>query len=386
MIQLKTIILLLTLTSTLAFSILSFSSTSSDDESSASNNSVGASTFDVVASNLVKAGKTAAGVGVLTVFALSASPTGLSAEYPLKFRIMAQLRTPLMVFIVVPLSFARWFFNRAKLFLAPIFFRSAKIGSEELRKAHQKRVQTIVDQVHEWRREGKTRKMRTARPNWAAMSTKLDSNKGKSFRVKIGHLNHILELDLQGDGIKGSPYETPTITVEPGVTHGMITDLLLPMGYALEVQVEMENITIGGNAMGLGMETNSHLYGLFQETVTRYEIVAASGKVHDVTEESDPELFHTLPWSHGSIGFLTAVTVRGCVCYYIDRSPTHSNPQILLSFLSLRTQELRLRTSSNSNTGTFDQDQTVRSRSIRSDKQQRGVGTFDEALRRIEER
>eukprot|EP00939_MAST-03C_sp_MAST-3C-sp1_P004071 g4071.t1 len=254
--------------------------------------------------------KGAAVAGVLTVFALSASPTGLSAEYPLKFRIMAQLRTPLMVFIVVPLSFARWLYTRISLFLKYQFCRRDKIGSEKSWASHKKRVDSIVRQVLEWNKEGRGRKMRTARPNWAAMSTKLDSNKGKSFLVQIGHLNRILALDLDGNGKVGSAHEHPTITVEPGVTHGMITDLLLPLGYALAVQVEMENITVGGNAMGLGMETNSHTQGLFQETVTRYEIVTARGDVLDVTEENDRDLFHTLPWSHGSIGFLTAVTCR----------------------------------------------------------------------------
>lgn len=254
--------------------------------------------------------KGAALVGVVTVFALSASPTGLSAEYPLKFRIMAQLRTPLMVFIVVPLSFLRWFFARVNTALRRKFVKREKIGSKESWDSHDKRVQSIVDQVLEWNKEGRKRKMRTARPNWAAMSTKLDSNKGKSFLVQIGHLNRILAVDFKGDGKPGSPYEHPTITMEPGVTHGMITDMLLPLGYALAVQVEMENITVGGNAMGLGMETNSHTQGLFQETVTRYEIVTARGDVLDVTEKTDRDLFHTLPWSHGSLGFLTSVTAR----------------------------------------------------------------------------
>ena len=235
--------------------------------------------------------KGAAVAGVLTVFALSASPTGLSAEYPLKFRIMAQLRTPLMVFIVVPLSFARWLYTRTSLFLKYQCCRGEKIGSDKSWASHKKRVDSIVRQVLVWKKEGRGRKMRTARPNWAAMSTKLDSNKGKSFLVQLGHLNHILALDLDGDGKAGSPFEHPTITVEPGVTHGMITDLLLPLGYALAVQVEMENITVGGNAMGLGMETNSHTQGLFQETVTHYEIVTAHGDVLDVTEQSDRDLF-----------------------------------------------------------------------------------------------
>jgi len=90
---------------TLAFSILS-SSNQQIETSSSSDVST------AILSTVSKAVKAIAGVGVLTVFALSASPTGLSAEYPLKFRIMAQLRTPLMVFIVVPLSFARWYVYR----------------------------------------------------------------------------------------------------------------------------------------------------------------------------------------------------------------------------------------------------------------------------------
>merc|ERR1711966_317103 len=91
---------------TLAFSILSSSNQQIETSSSSSDVST------AILSTVSKAVKAIAGVGVLTVFALSASPTGLSAEYPLKFRIMAQLRTPLMVFIVVPLSFARWYVYR----------------------------------------------------------------------------------------------------------------------------------------------------------------------------------------------------------------------------------------------------------------------------------
>lgn len=40
-----------------------------------------------------------------------------------------------------------------------------------------------------------------------------------------------------------------------------MTRTLVPMGYQLAIQVEMEDLTIGGLCMGLGMETNSHIYG-----------------------------------------------------------------------------------------------------------------------------
>jgi delta24-sterol reductase len=72
------------------------------------------------------------------------------------------------------------------------------------------------------------------------------------------------------------------------------------MGYQLAIQVEMEDLTIGGLCMGLGMETNSHTLGLIQETVVAFEIVLANGDFMRVTKDSNPELFYALPWSHGA--------------------------------------------------------------------------------------
>ena len=103
---------------------------------------------------------------------------------------------------------------------------------------------------------------------------------------------------------------TPTITLEPAVTMGDISDCLTPLGFALEVNVEMESITVGGVALGFGMEVNSHLKGFFQETVLEYEIVSSTGDVIKVDAESDPDLFYALPWSCGSLGFLTALKIK----------------------------------------------------------------------------
>jgi len=94
------------------------------------------------------------------------------------------------------------------------------------------------------------------------------------------------------------------------VTMGELTDALVPLGLAVQCHVEMESITLGGIAMGFGIETNSHLYGFFQEAVLRFELVDSDARLHSVTAESDPELFYALPWSHGTIGFLTAVEVK----------------------------------------------------------------------------
>jgi len=94
------------------------------------------------------------------------------------------------------------------------------------------------------------------------------------------------------------------------VTMGELTDVLTPLGLALQCHVEMESITIGGAALGFGIETNSHIFGLFQESVKRYELLDSRGELHTVTAASDADLFYAMPWSHGTIGFLTCLELK----------------------------------------------------------------------------
>jgi Delta24-sterol reductase len=179
------------------------------------------------------------------------------------------------------------------------WYRSV-IGTSTISSTHTERVKVVQEQVKQWNRKGRKSIMRTARPNWQGMSTKLSSNKGEASRIETSHLNHILSLDEKN----------LTITCEPSVTMGQITHHLLPKGYALLVQVEMESITIGGVSMGFGMETNSHLIGFFQESVVEYEIVTPQGELMIINKETEPEIFHALPWSCGTMGFLASVKVK----------------------------------------------------------------------------
>ncbi len=239
-------------------------------------------------------GLTTSFVLVLAISILAGSSgQGLSKEFPLQFRLAAQFRTPILMFFVVPLSFLRWLHT-----LLMDEFRH-RFGQKDT-SSHAERVAEVVKQVKAWNDNGRKSKLRMARPNWASMSTKLNSNKGDSNLIKSYHLNHIIESDFEG----------MTITAEPMVTMGQLTHFLVPKGYALQIQVEMESITIGGVSMGFGMETNSHRIGFFQESVVEYEIVTTDCKVLKVSAKSDPELFYALPWSCGTIGILTAVKVR----------------------------------------------------------------------------
>lgn len=233
---------------------------------------------------------------LLTVcFVSGADASKMSKDFSWQFRLAAALRTPMLVFIVVPLSFALNVYRKLRTML-----RGRNL--EHSAASHAARVQFVVDQVVEWNKTGRPEKLRTARPNWQGMSIKLGSNKGAAHRIHTQHLNHIIAVDT----------EKMTITAEPSVNMGDITNLLLPQNLALLCQVEMESLTIGGLSMGLGMETNSHTVGWFQETVVAFEIVTAepTPRVLKVTRESDPDLFYTLPHSMGTLGFLVSVTVK----------------------------------------------------------------------------
>eukprot|EP00640_Fibrocapsa_japonica_P001930 CAMPEP_0113943062 /NCGR_PEP_ID=MMETSP1339-20121228/18816_1 /TAXON_ID=94617 /ORGANISM="Fibrocapsa japonica" /LENGTH=443 /DNA_ID=CAMNT_0000947817 /DNA_START=468 /DNA_END=1799 /DNA_ORIENTATION=+ /assembly_acc=CAM_ASM_000762 len=131
------------------------------------------------------------------------------------------------------------------------------------------------------------------------MSVRTATFKEDCNRIKVD-LRDILEVNP----------DKMTMRTEPLVDMRYMTRHLVPMGYQLAIQVEMEDLTIGGLCMGLGMETNSHLYGLIQETVVAFEIVTSDGKLVRASKDENPDLYHALPWSHGTIGFLVAVELK----------------------------------------------------------------------------
>ena len=109
------------------------------------------------------------------------------------------------------------------------------------------------------------------------------------------------------------------------------------LGYTLAVTLEIADATLGGLAFGVGMTTYSHkvsltiapLYiflmrvasikatysliqvGLYQETVHAYDVVLGDGSLVRATRDNEySDLYHCLPWSHGTLGFLVALEVK----------------------------------------------------------------------------
>lgn len=165
---------------------------------------------------------------------------------------------------------------------------------------HDKRVQQIQKRIQHWNNlpEATRKPLCTARANWQSLSTTFFP-KDQCHKISID-LFDILHLDEHN----------LTVRVEPMVTVGEITHYLIPKGYTLAVTLEIADATLGGLAMGTGMTTHSHKVGLYHENVVSYEVVLSDGSLVKATREENADLYRALPWSHGSLAFLVALTLK----------------------------------------------------------------------------
>ena len=214
---------------------------------------------------------------------------------PLIDYIATKHRSKAMVLVVLPLSFVLRHFLTFRMWLFSRLFASSSLHASRV-----ERVQADV-RARNALPEADRRMMCTARAPWQNLSTRFSDYKKTSNCIYMGDFRNILALDT----------DALTVTVEPLVDVGAITAYLVPKGFMLATTLEIEEATVGGLAMAVGMTTASHKHGLLQETVTEYEMVMGDGSRKLVTADGEDEsLFYALPWSHGSLGFLAGLTLR----------------------------------------------------------------------------
>lgn len=201
-------------------------------------------------------------------------------------------RALVVVFFCLPASFIFDLVLKTRNKINRFFFSSPQ--------EHDKRVRKIQSQVQEWNKlpKDQRRLLCTARPNWLSLSLGFFA-KDKCHQIPV-NLFDILELDE----------DNLTVRVEPMVTVGDITKYLVPKGYTLAVTLEIADATLGGLAMGTGMTTHSHKVGLYHETIESYEVVLSDGSLVKASKTENADLYQALAWSHGSLGFLVALTLK----------------------------------------------------------------------------
>lgn len=165
--------------------------------------------------------------------------------------------------------------------------------------SHNTRATQIVQQVKEMQTDDK--EMCTARPGFQSMSLFEGTYKQTMNRVDLSSLNHIIDINTSS-GI---------LHVEPMVGCNRLIDALEKQGMMLPIVPELGDLTVGGLVMGFGIETSSFKYGLFHQICLEYELLLPNGDVVTCTKENRySELYHAIPWSRGTIGFLLSVKVQ----------------------------------------------------------------------------
>ncbi|XP_075987358.1 delta(24)-sterol reductase-like [Anticarsia gemmatalis] len=166
-------------------------------------------------------------------------------------------------------------------------------------KMHDRKVRSVQNQIKTWLKGDRSTRLCTARPTWQTMSFRHSVYKKTFTNIKV-NLVDVLEVDTKN----------MTVRCEPLVTMGQLSRTLEPLGLALAVVPELDQLTVGGLVMGTGVETSSHVHGLFQHICLQYELVLADGSVVTCSKDENPDLFYAVPWSYGTLGFLTSAVIK----------------------------------------------------------------------------
>ncbi|XP_015607446.1 delta(24)-sterol reductase isoform X2 [Cephus cinctus] len=204
--------------------------------------------------------------------------------------VLINYRWIFVIFFLLPLSLLFEIFNCTRNWI--VF----KLSSAP--KQHEKKVRNIQRQIKEWRNSGANQQMCTARPGWQTMSFRQARYKSSMFNVNINMVD-VLEVNV----------EKQYVRVEPMVTMGQLSATLAPLGWTIPVLPEIDDLTVGGLVMGTGIESSSHKFGLFQHICRNFEIALCDGSIINCSKDNDPDLFYSIPWSHGTLGFLLSVNL-----------------------------------------------------------------------------
>nr|GEU43012.1 delta(24)-sterol reductase [Tanacetum cinerariifolium] len=117
---------------------------------------------------------------------------------------------------------------------------------------------------------------------------------------------------------------------EPLVKMAQITRASVLMNLALAVVPELDDLTVGGQINGSGLEGSSHLYGLFSDTIVAYEMILGNGQVVRATKDNEySDLFYAIPWSQGTLplGDITDLA-KGYIDYFTHDFGDESNKKV----------------------------------------------------------
>ncbi|XP_063542976.1 delta(24)-sterol reductase-like isoform X1 [Cydia strobilella] len=216
--------------------------------------------------------------------------TAIETETLLEY-ILVEYRWLLAFFVLMPMSFAWKVWSSVRNHV--VF----KMNSAP--KMHERKVKDIQRQIKAWLAGDRSTRLCTARPTWQTMSFRQSLYKKTFTNINV-NLVDVLEVDQKN----------MTVRCEPMVTMGQLSSTLDALGLSLPVVPELDQLTVGGLVMGTGVETSSHVHGLFQHICLQYELVLADGSVVTCSKDENADLFYAVPWSYGTLGFLASAVIK----------------------------------------------------------------------------
>jgi FAD/FMN-containing dehydrogenase len=128
-----------------------------------------------------------------------------------------------------------------------------------------------------------------------------DRLRTSALRLDVRNLDGVLTIDPVGR----------TVDVGAMTTYEHLVDATLPHGLMPLVVPQLKTITLGGAVSGLGIESSSFRSGLPHESVVEMEVLTGDGRL--VLARPDNEhraLFHGLPNSYGTLGYVLRLTIE----------------------------------------------------------------------------
>ena len=119
-------------------------------------------------------------------------------------------------------------------------------------------------------------------------------------RVDLSGFNRVLRVDAAARRLE----------VEGLATFESIVDHTLPHGLTPLVTPELKHITIGGAIVGIGIESNCFRHGFVHDGLLEAEVLVPDGRIVACSAAREAELFHALPNSYGTLGYILRATMR----------------------------------------------------------------------------
>jgi FAD/FMN-containing dehydrogenase len=119
-------------------------------------------------------------------------------------------------------------------------------------------------------------------------------------KIDLRPLTEILEIDEKN----------MTCTAESGVTFNDLAKATLAKGLVPYTVSELKGITIGGAVSGCSIESMSYKFGGFHDMALEYEAVTGTGEIITCSPDDNPDLFHGLHGSYGTLGIITKLKFK----------------------------------------------------------------------------